>query len=109
MNVIEVGLSSPNTLEGDIGAAKLIQGPPGEAATVEIGTVTNGDIASVTNAGDDTHAVLNFVLPKGDEGKSAFDMAQEAGYTGTEDEFTDALLNLGDIAAVLDEINGEAV
>ena len=82
---------------------------PGEAATVEIGTVTNGDIASVTNAGDDTHAVLNFVLPKGDEGKSAFDMAQEAGYTGTEAEFTDALLNLGDIAAVLDEINGEAV
>lgn len=109
MNIIEVELSSPGTLDSDIGAAKLVQGPPGEAATVEIGTVTKGDTASVTNSGDDTHAVLNFVLPKGDEGKNAYEMAQEAGYTGTEAEFTDALLNLGDIAAVLDEINGEAV
>lgn len=109
MNVIEVGLSSPNTLEGDIGAAKLVQGPPGEAATVEVGSVSSGDEAAVTNSGDCTHAVLDFVLPRGDKGKSAFDMAQEAGYTGTEAEFTDALLNLGDIAAVLDGINGEAV
>ena len=27
-----------------------------------------GDVASITNVGDDTHAVLDFVLPKGDTG-----------------------------------------
>ncbi len=68
MNVIEVELLSTGTLEGDIGAAKLVQGPPGEAATVEIGTVMKGDTASVTNVGNGTHAVLDFVLPKGDTG-----------------------------------------
>lgn len=70
MNVIEVELLSPGTLEGDIGAAKLVQGPPGEAATVEIGTVMKGDTASVTNVGNGTHAVLDFVLPKGDTGET---------------------------------------
>lgn len=47
MKVIEVELRSPGTLEGDVGAAKLVQGPPGESATVEIGTVTRGEEAAV--------------------------------------------------------------
>lgn len=68
MKVIEVELRSPGTLEGDVGAAKLVQGPPGESATVEIGTVTRGEEAAVTNVGSGTHAVLDFVLPKGDKG-----------------------------------------
>ena len=68
MKVIEVELRSPATLEGDVGAAKLVQGPPGESATVEIGTVTRGEEAAVTNVGSGTHAVLDFVLPKGDKG-----------------------------------------
>lgn len=68
MKVIEVELRSPATLEGDVGAAKLVQGPPGESATVEIGTVTRGEEAAVTNVGSGTHAVLDFVLPRGDKG-----------------------------------------
>lgn len=45
----------------------------------------------------------------GESGKSAYQYAQEGGYTGTEAEFG-ALLGLtGTIAAKLDEINGEIV
>lgn len=44
------------------------QGPAGTAATITVGTVTSGAEASVTNAGDSTNAILNFVLPKGDKG-----------------------------------------
>ena len=130
MKVIEVELRSPGTLEGDVGAAKLVQGPPGESATVEIGTVTRGEEAAVTNVGSGTHAVLDFVLPKGDkgdtgetgpkgdtgaqgpagaDGKSAYQAAVEAGYSGTEAELCAALASLGDINGVLDAINGEVV
>lgn len=77
MNAIDVELLTVGQLEGDIGSAKLVQGPPGEAATVEIGTVTKGDEASVVNSGDGTHAVLDFVLPKGDQGAQG-----EKGVTG---------------------------
>ena len=40
----------------------------GEAATIEIGTVSSGNEASVSNVGTKSAAVLNFVLPKGDDG-----------------------------------------
>lgn len=109
MNAVEIELSSPGTLETALGAAKLIQGPPGEAATVEVGLVTSGDTASVQNAGTGVHAVFDFVLPRGEAGKSAYQTACDAGFSGTEAEFNDALLNLGDIGAVLDEINGEVI
>ena len=47
--------------------------------------------------------------PAGADGKSAYQYAQEGGYTGTEAEFG-ALLGLtGTIGAQLDEINGEVV
>lgn len=39
------------------------RGCPGQAATITIGTVTTGDVASVTNVGTSTNAILNFVLP----------------------------------------------
>lgn len=45
-----------------------IQGIQGKAATVRIGTVTKGEEASVTNAGTENDAILNIVLPKGDQG-----------------------------------------
>ena len=145
MKALELELVTPAPLEGELGAVKLVQGPPGEAATVEIGTVTKGDAASVTNVGDETHAIFDFVLPRGDtgprgpqgekgepggtgpqgpqgergepgpqgpagaDGKSAYEYAVEAGYTGDEAALAAALANLGDIDAVLDAINGEAV
>ena len=46
-------------------------GPPGEAATVEVGTVTTGEPgtpAEVTNVGTPQNAVLNFVIPAGESG-----------------------------------------
>ena len=66
---VTLDILSPGELALDAGGARLVQGPPGEAATVEIGAVTRGDAASVTNIGSATHAVLDFVLPKGDTGE----------------------------------------
>ena len=46
-------------------------GDPGEAATVTVGTVSTGEpgtMATVTNAGDETNATLNFVIPRGNQG-----------------------------------------
>ncbi len=40
----------------------------GTAATIEVGTVTSGSAPSVSNGGTGSHAVLNFVLQKGDKG-----------------------------------------
>lgn len=47
-----------------------LQGPPGEPATIKIGRVTEGESASVENAGTENNVVLNFVLPKGKDGAS---------------------------------------
>lgn len=46
---------------------------------------------------------------QGPVGKSAYAYAVEGGYTGTEADFTTDLGSLGDIGAILDEINGEVV
>lgn len=44
------------------------KGDPGEAATIEVGSVTSGETPSITNSGTANDAVLDFVLPKGDKG-----------------------------------------
>ena len=46
-------------------------GIPGTPATVNVGTVSTGEPgseASVTNAGTESAAVLNFVIPRGSDG-----------------------------------------
>lgn len=48
-----------------------MQGPPGAAATVTVGTVTTGEPgtdAIVTNSGTESAAVLNFTIPRGENG-----------------------------------------
>ena len=48
-----------------------MQGPPGAAATVTVGTVTTGEPgtdALVTNIGTENAAVLNFTIPRGETG-----------------------------------------
>ena len=48
-----------------------MQGPPGAAATVTVGTVTTGEPgtdAIVTNSGTENAAVLDFTIPKGENG-----------------------------------------
>lgn len=53
---------------GNIAGSKGNMGDPGEAATIEIGSVTLGPTTSVINSGTDIHAVFDFVLEKGDKG-----------------------------------------
>lgn len=48
-----------------------LKGDPGEAATIQVGTVTASDPGStpqVTNSGTEQDAVFNFVLPRGEQG-----------------------------------------
>ena len=66
------GDTGPQGPEGDTGETGP-QGPKGEtgtAATIEVGTVTSGQTASVTNSGTSSAAVFDFVLPKGDKGET---------------------------------------
>ena len=51
--------------------ANGLKGDPGEAATLQIGTVTASEPGSnpvVTNSGTEQNAILNFVIPRGKEG-----------------------------------------
>lgn len=57
-------------------------GRDGESATVTIGTVTAGETPSVTNTGTQTEAVLNFVLPKGTDGRDGVGIAQTLSLSG---------------------------
>lgn len=50
------------------GGAAGPQGPAGQAATIQIGSVTSGDAPAVTNSGSETAAVLDFVLQQGPAG-----------------------------------------
>lgn len=59
------GVQGPQGIQGT-------QGIPGEAATVQVGTVTTGEEgsqAAVTNAGTSNAAVLNFTIPRGEKGE----------------------------------------
>lgn len=49
----------------EITGEKGADGLDGKAATINIGTVETGDVASVTNVGTATDAILNFVIPVG--------------------------------------------
>ena len=44
------------------------QGPAGQAATIQVGSVTSGAAPAVTNSGTETEAVLDFVLQQGPAG-----------------------------------------
>lgn len=55
------GEQGPQGIQGE-------KGDPGEAATIEIGTVTVGSVASVTNSGTDSAAIFDFVIPEGPKG-----------------------------------------
>lgn len=47
-----------------------IKGDKGDAATIEVGNVTSGDVAKITNSGNEHEAIFDFVLPSGEPGKS---------------------------------------
>ncbi len=98
--------------KGDTGSPGA-NGAPGAAATIQVGNVSSGTNASVTNSGTSAAAVFDFVLPKGDKGaagdpgakgdpgaagKSAYASAQDGGYTGTETQFNSDLAKIGNKA-----------
>lgn len=48
-----------------------LEGLTGPAGTIEVGSVTTGQpgtAASIVNVGTEEHAVLNFIIPRGDQG-----------------------------------------
>lgn len=47
------------------------KGDKGDSATIRVGTVEEGESASVENVGSSQDAIFNFVLPKGDDGDAA--------------------------------------
>lgn len=61
--------------QNDINANSTQRGPqgiPGEAATIQLGTVTTGAAGSdviITNSGTENAAVFNFTIPRGDRGE----------------------------------------
>lgn len=68
----KAGLANPASV--NIKGAKGDKGDTGTAATIKVGTVTTGpagSAASVVNRGDANNAILDFVLPKGADGKGA--------------------------------------
>ena len=80
---IPAGATGSTGTAGEQGEA----GPAGEAATIEIGTVTTGEAgteASVTNAGTNTNAILNFTIPRGESGDTRSGDAVDPLQTGAE-------------------------
>ena len=68
----KAGLANPASV--NIKGAKGDKGDTGTAATIKVGTVTTGaagSAASVVNRGDVNNAILDFVLPKGTDGKGS--------------------------------------
>lgn len=101
----ETGPQGPQGIQG-IPGPRGDAGPAGISATVAVGTVTDsepGGAAAVANSGTALAAVLDFVIPRGQvgpqgpagangaAGKSAYQAAQEGGYTGSESEFNQTL------------------
>lgn len=68
----KAGLANPASV--NIKGAKGDKGDTGTAATIKVGTVTTGAAgsnASVVNRGDANNAILDFILPKGADGKGS--------------------------------------
>lgn len=68
--------------------AAALDGVDGKAATITVGTVTEGETASVVNSGTTSAAIFDFVLPKGDTGAQG--EKGETGANGTNATITGA-------------------
>lgn len=66
---LTVELKGAPALRQELGPARLLPGPRGEAATVAVGSVASGESAAVTNSGDEHDAVFDFVLPQAGPGR----------------------------------------
>lgn len=83
--------------DGDHGGS----GGSGSTISVQVGTTTTakpGSPAKVTNVGTSDRLVLNFEIPKGfdgADGKSAYQIAVDHGFDGTEEEWLESLKGTG--------------
>ena len=75
MSDINVGINVTDTVNVDIDLGQKQTAQAGlpqvvnyVATTVEVGTVSKGDVPSVTNVGTPQHAILDFVMPQGEKG-----------------------------------------
>lgn len=67
-------IKGPQGVQGETGE----QGVPGEAATIEVGTVSTtayGNTAQVINSGTSSEAVFDFVIPQGRPGEETTTMS----------------------------------
>ena len=70
-NSLNANLQSPESLQTNV-IERGLQGIPGEAATIQLGTVTTGTPGSdviITNSGNENAAVFNFTIPQGEKGE----------------------------------------
>lgn len=75
MSVVRTLIGNVKGPKGDTGATGAT-GAQGDAATIQVGTVTTGAYgtnASVTNSGTAQNAVLDFVIPQGKPGEEVTD------------------------------------
>lgn len=103
---------------GRVSGIKGDKGETGDPATIAIGTVTTGESgekASVTNEGTSTNALLDFVLPKGDQGVGISSVtvgtvSTSSGYTITPINFekTDGTTDTVEVMAENGTVTGTA-
>lgn len=65
------------------GNTKGAKGDDGDSATIAVGSVTEGDVASVVNSGTESAAVFDFVLPKGDKGDTGDSLTANSSHSGS--------------------------
>lgn len=82
-NPVTINIKGPQGepgVKGDTG----VQGIPGQAATIQVGSVTSGDTMSVINSGTENDAIFDFVLQRGEQGPQG--IQGETGATGPQGE-----------------------
>ena len=83
------------------------KGNTGNTPNFTIGTVEtlpSGSDATATITGDKENPVLNLGIPKGTNGKSAYEIAKDNGFTGTEVEWIESLKASGVTEEQVNEI-----
>lgn len=92
------GVNGTNGIDGTNGkdGKDGVNGKDGAPATISVGSVKiKGQTLTITNSGTGSAAVLDFVFPEntgsGINGKSAYEIAEENGFTGTEQEWLASL------------------
>lgn len=92
------GVNGTNGVDGTNGkdGKDGVNGKDGAPATISVGSVKiKGQTLTITNSGTSSAAVFDFVFPEntgsGINGKSAYEIAEENGFTGTEQEWLASL------------------